>query len=67
MKSQKQTNRAPRPYKNKQTGMKRSAGGGGFIPSAKPSPRAVKKNNGGPSTDQPAPRQDGVSLIGSIH
>ena len=60
MRSQKQTNRAPRPFKNNQSAGKWTGGSGssGFIPGPKVVPR-VKKPEGipppAPDSDTPKP------------
>ena len=47
MKSQKQSNKAPRPFKNKGSGRDWSGGSqsSGFIPAPKPKPKIVKKSD----------------------
>lgn len=47
MKSQKQNNKAPRPFKNKNSGRDWSGGSqsSGFIPKPKPKPQIVKKKD----------------------
>lgn len=61
MRSQKQSNKTPRPFKNKGSGRDWSGGSrsSGFIPAPKPKPKMVNKTDAPPPLEPEEPAKAG--------